>query len=210
MIAWLHGEVVELDEHSAVIACQGVGYGLQVTAAAAAHMAVGAKATVWVYTQVGADVLRLFGFVDALERQAFVLLLGVGQVGPRLAIAIVSALGAAGLGEALATDDHRALQAIAGVGKRTAERIVLELKGKAGQLLSADGAAGRSTAQGSAAGAFGRGQDLISALVNLGFAAANAESAARQALAQEDASAPLMTLMRRALQLVAEPKRPRP
>ena len=187
MIASLRGLVVHKDQHGAVIECGGVGYGLAMSGRALAKVPVGdTPAFVLVHTHVSQDALRLFGFADAAERDAFLLLIGVNGVGPRLALAILSELAPKDLGAVVASGDKSALTRISGVGKKTAERLLLELKDR---LEVHPGPAQDTVLR----------LDLLSALLNLGFSQTVAEGASRQSIALQPDTTDLTILVREAL-----------
>lgn len=131
MIARLVGTLVDHEEQRGIIDVNGVGYEVFAPSRALADWsAQGAPVTVHVSTQVREDAITLFGFPTPLERQAFTVLLGVTGVGPKLALACLEALSVDELARAAEQDDLRTLTRIQGVGKKTAQRLALELKGK--------------------------------------------------------------------------------
>jgi len=125
-------------------------------------------ASLWIHTHVREDTLALYGFLTERERSLFLLLLGVAGIGPRVALTVLSGIPPAELAAALRNQDVRRLVAIPGVGKKTAERMVLELAEKAASF-AAEGPP--------AAPAAVSADDVISALVNLGYRKAEAERA---------------------------------
>src|SRR5919206_1407596 len=132
MIASLRGKPVARTPEGLVLDVGGVGYLVQATPAALRKADGAAETTILTYLNVREDALQLFGFADAGERDLFVQLLTVNGVGPKVALAIVSGSPAAELRRAIALEDAARFQAIPGIGKKTAERIVLELKEKLG------------------------------------------------------------------------------
>ena len=126
MIARLRGTPVARTPEGLVLDVNGVGYLVQATPTAAAKG--GAEVTIETYLHVREDALQLYGFADASERELFVQLLGVNGVGPKVALAIVSGSRPAELRRAIVREDIARFQAIPGIGRKTAERIVLELK----------------------------------------------------------------------------------
>jgi len=132
VIARLRGTPVGRTPEGLVLDVGGVGY-LVATTPSVLRRADGAtEVTVETYLHVREDTLQLYGFSDAAERQLFLLLLGVNGVGPKVALAVVSGSPPAELRRAIALGDHARFMAIPGIGKKTAERIVLELKGAVG------------------------------------------------------------------------------
>lgn len=199
MIVHLRGTLLDKDLQAAIVDCGGVGYGLSMSVTSLAKLpTVGAPVSLRVYTHVTDDALRLFGFVEPSEREAFVVLIATNGVGPRLALAILSALSPAELAWAVSIDDKAALCAIPGVGKKKAERLLVELKDRLPQ-----GAA----PQAESGGQNRRKQDLLSALHNLGFAPQVAERAAQRALDAAPGQTDLTRLLREALRTTTAPQR---
>lgn len=166
MIGRLSGRVAELGPGEVVIDAGGVGYELRVPVSAHAWLAGKGEATLFVHTYVREDQLVLFGFPSRLERDTFRSLIAVSGVGPRTALALLSALAPADLAAAIEGEQWRRLAAVPGIGRRTAERLVVELKGK----LTVTGGGG------------GVREDAVSALVNLGYSAKDAEAAVAEVL----------------------------
>lgn len=133
MISLVRGSVVARRPDHVVIDCQGVGYRLAVSAETLRHVpAAGGEVTLHSHLVVRDDALALYGFASEEERELFLLLLGVQSVGPKVALAVLSGGPPRELLAALAAGDTDRLQAVPGIGKRTAERIVVELREKAG------------------------------------------------------------------------------
>ena len=135
MIARLRGRPVGRSTEGLVLDVNGVGYLVAATPAVLRRATAGADLTVETYLHVREDALQLYGFADAEERDLFVHLLTVSGVGPKVALAVVSGSPAAELRRAIALGDHARFQAIPGIGKKTAERIVLELREKLGAVV---------------------------------------------------------------------------
>ena len=134
MISRLRGTLAGRTSEGFVLDVNGVGYLVAATPAVLRRATAGAEVTVETYLHVREDALQLYGFADAEERELFVHLLTVSGVGPKVALAVVSGSPAAELRKAIAMGDHARFQAIPGIGKKTAERIVLELKEKLGAV----------------------------------------------------------------------------
>ena len=183
MIARLRGALVARTADGLVLDVNGVGYLVQATPSAAGKG--GDEITVETYLHVREDAMQLYGFADAAERELFVQLLGVNGVGPKVALAIVSGSRPAELRRAIVREDLVRFQAIPGIGKKTAERIVLELKEK----IVVEGADALS------------GSDLTArdALVELGYNVVDAE----RALAEVDQDLPIEEQVRAALRQAA-------
>ncbi|MCB9673681.1 MAG: Holliday junction branch migration protein RuvA [Alphaproteobacteria bacterium] len=130
MIAMLTGNLVAHQANRGILDVNGVGYEVFATTTCLARWLDADVAIVHVSTQVREDAISLYGFDDDRERAAFLALLTVSGVGPKVALAALEALGVDGLSTAVDADDVRALSGIPGVGKKTAQRLALELKGK--------------------------------------------------------------------------------
>ena len=169
MIALISGEVAVRRGDHVVVDCGGVGYRLAVSAETLKHVpAVGHHVVLHTHLVVRDDALALYGFATEEERDLFLMLLGVQSVGPKVAIAVLSGAPPRELLGVVAAGDVARLQAAPGVGKRTAERIVVELREKVGTVLPAD------------AITVSRGDDPMTlareALVGLGYSAPEVES----------------------------------
>ena len=130
MFDYISGKVAAVSENKVVIDCGGVGFALTASAFACAEASRKQEVKMPVYLAVRDDALELFGFSGIAERELFLLLIGVSGVGPKLAVAVLSGMAADRLTSAIASGNAAVLSTIKGVGKKTAERIVLELKGK--------------------------------------------------------------------------------
>jgi Holliday junction DNA helicase RuvA len=186
MISRLRGKPVASTPDGLVLDVGGVGYLVAATPAALQKARGAEEVVVETYLHVREDALHLYGFADAGERELFVHLLSVNGVGPKVALAVVSGSPAAELRRAIVREDAARFQAIPGIGKKTAERIVLELKEKLG--------AEDPVPIGTAAGAR---VELVArdALVELGYTVLEAE----QALAETDPELPPEERVRQAL-----------
>lgn len=216
MIGRIAGRLEHRGADHVLIDVRGVGYIVHVSdRTLAALPAVGEAVALWTELLVREDLLQLFGFPTLAEKEWHRLLMTVQGVGAKAAMSILSALGAEGVGRAVALGDVRAIQSAQGVGPKLASRVVLELKAKAPSVMAmgAQGAAAptldevveaapppRSAAPAPARASFTA--DALSALVNLGYAQGDAAAAVAQASAdapQDDTAA----LIRRALRLLA-------
>jgi Holliday junction DNA helicase RuvA len=137
MIARLRGKPVARTAEGLVLDVGGVGYLVAATTGALRKADGAAEVTVDTYLHVREDALQLYGFADASERELFVQLLSVNGIGPKVALAILSSATAGDLRRAIAREDTARFQALPGIGKKTAERIVLELKEKLGSVVEA-------------------------------------------------------------------------
>lgn len=169
-----------------VVDVGGVGFSVHVSLSTLGALpAVGQPVRLYTYLQVREDALTLYGFATADERRAFELCLSVSGVGPKLTLAVLSGLGANGLSDTIAGGDVGRLTRVPGIGKKTAERLVMELRDKfkaqaqkigMGPGKAAPGAKGVTS---SGAGPFG---DVVSALTNLGYKPVDAERAVDKVL----------------------------
>ncbi|MDK2927070.1 MAG: holliday junction helicase RuvA [Bacillota bacterium] len=183
LFEFLRGTLVNKTPGFVVIEVNGVGFGLKVSSSTAVELpAVGEEAHVYTYLHVREDALQLFGFASPLERTVFTSLLGVEGIGPRLALAVLSTFTAAQVLNLVRAGDVASLVRVSGVGKKTAQRIVLELKEKLGALATDEAAAAAPAALAE--------EDLASAaLLELGYTAGEAEEALRQVPADLEAAA---------------------
>jgi holliday junction DNA helicase RuvA len=196
MIAHLRGKLIHKQPGQAIVEAGGVGYDVAISVPAFAGLpAVGAEAALHIHTQVSEDQIALFGFLDREEKRLFERLITVSGVGPKLAIKILSGLSSERTVQAIRAQDHAQLTRIPGVGKKLAERLVVELKDKLDDFAAPPTA--HRHVQGPAAG------DVLSALVNLGYQRAAAERAIEQAVEKDkDSAAGFDSLFRGALKVI--------
>ena len=173
MIAALRGSVLSVEPTAAVIEAGGVGYAVQATPATLAGLRVGQEAFVHTSLVVREDSMTLFGFADADEREVFDVLQTVSGVGPKLALTILATLTPDQLRQAVANADIAALTRVSGVGKKGAQRLILEIGAKLGPRRGGDDLEAPSSNA--------RSGDVVAALVGLGFSERDAESAFSQA-----------------------------
>ena len=171
MIGRLTGKVVECRPGRMLLDVQGVGYAVQIPLSTFYSVSGndGDVATLHVHTHVREDALELFGFATTDERGSFELLIGISGVGPRLALAILSGIGVGELQSAIAQGDRARLQRIPGVGRKTAERVLLELRDKLTGRGKRDEADSKLRTGGAGEEIDGPWADAVSALVNLGY-----------------------------------------
>jgi Holliday junction DNA helicase RuvA len=180
-----------------VLDVQGVGYEVFVPLRTAARLcARSGSITLHVHTHVREEMIRLYGFENVLDRAAFRLMLAVTGVGPKLAMAILGELTAAEVGAAVARGDKTRFAEISGIGKKMAERLVLELKDK---LPALPAPAGAPIAAAAAPEPVGPAAEVLQALVGLGFTRIQAEGAVRKVVGAEHEARPLEQLIRQAL-----------
>lgn len=181
MIASVHGEVLEVALDHVVVEAAGVGYRVNATPSTLSTLRAGTQARLITAMIVREDSMTLYGFTDTDTRDLFLTLLSVSGVGPRLAMATLAVHDAAALRQALHDGDVTALTRVPGIGKRSAERMVLELRDKVGGAAGAAGGA----APGAALNGHAVRGPVVEALVGLGFAVKQAEEATDKVLAAE-------------------------
>jgi holliday junction DNA helicase RuvA len=193
MIASIRGEVLDVALDHAVIEASGVGYRINATPSTLSTLRRGTEARLVTAMIVREDSMTLYGFADADARDLFTTLLSVSGVGPKIALATLAVHDAPALRQALADSDVTALTRVPGIGKRSAERMVLELRDKVGTV-------GAAVALPSVNGHAVRGP-VVEALVGLGFALKQAEEATDKVLANEP-EATQSTALRSALSML--------
>lgn len=197
MIASVNGEVIDIALDHVVIEAAGVGYRVNATPATLSTLRRGAQVRLITAMIVREDSMTLYGFTDTDARDLFLTLLGVSGVGPKIAMATLAVYDASALRQALADGDVNALTRVPGIGKRGAERMVLELREKVAA------APGGTTELGRGAASLVRTQ-VVEALIGLGFAAKQAEQATDTVLAQDNSEGDTSTVLRSALTLLGK------
>jgi Holliday junction DNA helicase RuvA len=187
VIAHLRGQILSKSPNAVVLDCNGVGYELAISVSTYTELQdIGAEARLHVHTHVREDALLLFGFAEPAEKRLFEKLLTISGIGPKLAITVLSGISSARLVGAIRSGDHATLTKIPGIGKKTAERVVLELKDKLDDMVSSVVTEGSTVPISLGATA----DDVLSALINLGYPRATAqkavETAARDATVSND------------------------
>lgn len=197
MIAHLRGRVLRKSPQEVVVDVGGVGYRVAIPVSTFYRVGdEGDELSLRIHTQVREDTLALFGFLTAGEQEVFERLISVAGVGPKLAVSILSGIEVGDFVSALRGNDLARLTRIPGVGKKTAERLVLELKDKLPAIVAGEAAVAEPSAAASSR------DDLLSALGNLGYSRPEVERAVDRALTADPAGR-FEDLLRRALQLVA-------
>lgn len=198
MIAFLRGRLLDKHPNRLILDVQGVGYDVQVPLSTYYGLGeAGSEVALRIHTHVREDALALFGFASARELELFELLIAISGVGPKLALAVLSGIEPGELVRAVQRGDVRRLTAIPGVGRKTAERISLELKDKLPPVTEAAGAPGAGEEAGPLRA------DLLSALVNLGYHRPPAEEAVDRVLAAAGAKASFEQVLKQALRELA-------
>lgn len=197
MFAFLRGTLHAKSPEVAVVDVGGVGYEVRIPLSTYYQLGdVGGPVALRITTQVREDAISLYGFLEQGEQRLFGLLVSVSGVGARMALAVLSGMTVAECALALSEKDAGRLQAVPGIGKKTAERLVVELKDKVRSLLPGDSAA----AVAAGAGASGPRTDAISALVNLGYPEGPASRAVDQVLGAVTEPPGFEELLRQSLQ----------
>lgn len=193
MFYHLNGTVTDLEPNLAVVDCGGVGFAVNVTAVTLGRLKRGEKAKLYICEQVREDAFELYGFATAEEKRCFEMLISVSGVGPKAAVSILSANTTERVCMAIMSDDEKVLTAAAGVGRRLAQRIILELKDKMRKQGADLPTPGVSAADMPASGPEGQTKlaDVMSALTVLGYSRAECNAAVKgldlNALSLEDA-----------------------
>jgi holliday junction DNA helicase RuvA len=168
VIAHLRGKLISKHPNQAIVECGGVGYDVTISVPTFTELgAPGAEVSLFIHTHVREDALALFGFLRGEEKQLFEKLIGVSGIGPKLAVTILSGMPTEQMVGAIRGNDIARLTKIPGIGKKTAERMVLELRDKLQDFGAAPVAAPVSPVE----------EDVLSALVNLGYQRPAAERA---------------------------------
>ncbi len=196
MIGYLEGTLRTLDATRAVVLAGGVGYEVHISLSTYYRLEGKREVAMEIYTHVREDALALYGFAAPDEKNAFEKLISISGIGPTLAQKILSGIDANDLADAIARGDARKLSTIPGVGKKTAERICLELRDKlvAGIPAAEPAAPSRLTVD----------DDVQSALINLGYRAKDAEIAIGKARQELGAEAEFSPLLKRALRYLTK------
>jgi holliday junction DNA helicase RuvA len=195
MIAHLRGRLLSKTPNQAIVDCAGVGYDVTISVATFSALPnEGAEVALHIHTHVREDQLALFGFSETQEKRLFEKLLTISGIGPKLAITVLSGIDSSRLINAIRSGDHATLTKIPGIGKKTAERVVLELKDKLDDLATTIPTTTGATHHGAA------GDDALSALVNLGYPRPVAQKAIETAITKDpEAAHDFETLFRAAM-----------
>jgi Holliday junction DNA helicase RuvA len=168
MISCLKGELLHKSTEKVTILVNGVGYEVFLSTASLEKLPqLGEEVFLYTYTYVREDILSLFGFAEQDEKKMFLLLINVSGVGPKLALSVLSGIRPVDLARAIAAKDVGRLTGLSGVGKKTAERLCLDLKDKVGFIVGGDAEFPDLDAGATPEGS--KEKDVISALVNLGY-----------------------------------------
>ena len=185
MIAYLNGTVESLESDNVVIDDNGIGYNVMISGSTADKMpGIGSTVKIYTYTCVREDAFNLFGFLSRDELNFFKMLISVSGIGPKGGLAILSVMTPDDLRFAILAGDAKAISRAPGIGKKTAERLVLELHDKISSDDIVSGKIGDGSVMGNAAEASGNSRDeAVAALVALGYGSSDALRAVRKAMA---------------------------
>jgi len=206
MIAHLSGTLLAKQATSVILDVGGVGYEVTIPLSTFYDLEeIGSTAKLRIYTYVREDSLQLFGFRTLRERELFLKLISVGGIGPKLGITILSGMSADEIILSIRTNNLGRLTSIPGIGKKTAERIVIELRDKIAALSGPqpDEDPGSRASRAAASSADAINDDALSALLNFGYQKSAAEKALNSAM-QEGGEITVETLLRRSLRLLAK------
>ena len=200
MIAYLQGRVLTITSETAIVEVGGVGYELYCSGGAFRKITVGETVELYTYLQVKEDGITLFGFASPKEKELFLKVISVSGVGPKMGIAILTGLSADEFTQAIATADVKRLSAVKGLGKKTAEKIVLELHGKisAAEVMSASADPVSAAVESGAQKLSEQDEEAISALMGLGFTRSESANAVKRA--KEQGAKTTEEIIRKALQ----------
>ena len=181
MIEYLKGEVTELDPTKAIIECAGVGYECNISVYTYDKLKIGQVFKLYIDESIREDAHQLYGFISKQERAIYRLLISVSGVGPNTARCIQSSLSPDELVAVISTGNDRQLKNVKGIGSKTAQRIIVDLKDKIGNL----GIAAATAATSAVVAQNENGDEAIQALIALGYPLANANKAITQLLAKD-------------------------
>lgn len=203
MIGFLSGKLLEKEANSVLVDVGGVGYEVTIPLSTFYELGeVGSDVQLRIFTHVREDALQLFGFKTLRERDLYLKLISVQGIGAKSGITMLSGMSADEIVSAIRTDNIARLTSIPGVGKKTAERMVIELRDKVGELAGGI-PAGAAAATGSAASSDELYDDALSALLNLGYQKNAAEKALQQVM-KDGGEMNVQKLLRQALQRLAK------
>lgn len=192
MIGYLNGNLVSFEDGTVILSVGGVGFEIACSSSAYAKLLGDGGGEVYTYTAVKEDGISLYGFISPEEKKAFMRLISVSGVGPKMGIAVLSQMSLSALNAAIVKSDVKTLSAVKGLGKKTAERIILELKDKTGETDAALFNTEPSVAHADA--------DAVAALTSLGFTKTESETAVKKA--QSEGADTLEKIIAAALKIV--------
>lgn len=179
MLYYIEGTVSDIDTHLAVIDCGGVGFACHTTNTTLAQIRQGERAKLYTYCNIKEDSFDIYGFFDKGEKRCFELLIGVNGVGPKAALSIMSVCTPENLALSILAEDEKAITMAHGVGKKLAQRVILELKDKMGGDLSGYTTTSASGFGGNVHGGSTNALDATAALMVLGYSRGEISAAMR-------------------------------
>jgi len=185
MFNYISGIVDSIEPGIAVIDCSGIGYQLFTTAHTQSQLNIGKKGKLYAYEVIREDCFDLYGFTSMSEKRCFEMLIGVSGVGPKAAISILSATTPESLAVAIVTENEKAITAAAGVGKKLAQRVILELKDKMARLSGSTDSSSVILPDLALASPGGALSDATAALAVLGYSSSEISSALKGIDAEE-------------------------
>jgi len=200
MFYYINGTVAILDANLAVIDVGGVGYAIHTTTTSQADLTVGQLGKLFVYNVIREDCFDLYGFSSAGEKRCFELLISVSGVGPKAALSILSSSTPEGLAMSILAEDDKAIMVAQGIGKKIAQRVILELKDKMGQSAPVFSGSAKMPVSAQSAGDHLLG-DAVAALSVLGYSQGEIAVALRDI---DVAALPLQDVIRQALKTMAK------
>ena len=177
MFNYINGLVAELLPNLAVLDCNGVGFQINISSCSASCLKAGEKAKLYTYVHIREDIFEIYGFATKYEKRCFELLLGVSGVGPKAALSILSAAPPENLVMAILSGDEKAIMAAQGVGKKIAQRVILELKDKLARETDEFSFSGGNAPVLPLSGEGSNKNDAAAALAVLGYSAAEINAA---------------------------------
>ena len=181
MIAFVHGIAADMTENSVIVETGGIGYEIYMTGESLSQLPMGEKVKIHTYFQVREDAMQLYGFLKKDDLQMFKLLLGVNGVGPKAAMGVLSGITADELRFAVLSDDVKTLSKAPGIGKKTAQKLILELKDKLKLEDAFELKLAHEQEKAAVSGDVSDGrQEAVAALVALGYSSTNALRAVRK------------------------------
>lgn len=201
MIAYLKGKLFAKQANTVIVEVGGVGYEVMIPLSTFYELGdEGSDVELRIYTHVREDAIQLFGFKTERERELYLKLISVQGIGAKSGVAMLSGMSADEIVTAIRTDNVVRLTSIPGVGKKTAERVVIELRDKVGDIIAGAVSADTGVETASTDDTY---DDALSALLNLGYQRTAAEKALKQAL-QDGTENSVQKLLRRSLQMLAK------
>jgi len=179
MFYYINGKVVTMDGNLAVVDVSGVGYGIHTTSTSQADLTIGELGKLYIYNVIREDCFDLYGFSTLGEKRCFEMLIGVSGVGPKAALSILSSSTPESLAMSILAEDEKTIMVAQGIGKKIAQRVILELKDKMAKSAPAFASGGGAVAVSPQSGSVGLGSEAAAALAVLGYSPAEISYALR-------------------------------